>query len=88
MVIGRWLGESVALGGALVVGLGVGGVVVAFGSGADGLPPFVVFVCTDDAWIRFLGGMTAAAGVAIVALTVWMLAPLAVGVRLMSARDL
>jgi ABC-type transport system involved in multi-copper enzyme maturation permease subunit len=45
VVIGRWLGESAALGGALVVGLGIGGLVVAFGSGADGLPQFVFFVC-------------------------------------------
>ena len=177
VLIGRWLGESAALGGALVVGLGIGGFVVAFGSGADGLPRFVFFVCaavvlasiflsiaaaiasaTDtrvvalcvgtfawcffvllydgaalslagwltgsaggrvlfgsvfgnpsdlirvvtlsvagtpnvlgaagDAWIRFLGGTTAAAAAAIVALTVWMIAPLAVGVRLMNARDL
>ena len=177
VVIGRWLGESAALGGALVVGLGVGGVVVAFGSGVDGLPRFVLFVCaavalaviflsiaaaiasaTDkrvvalgvaifawcffvllydgaalslagwltgsvggrilfgsvfgnpadlvrvvmlslagtpnvlgaagDAWVRFLGGTSAAAAAAIGALTLWMIAPLAVGVRLMSARDL
>ncbi len=44
VLIGRWLGESIALGGALVVGLGVGGSVVVFGSGADGLPRFAVFV--------------------------------------------
>ena len=177
VLIGRWLGESAALGGALVVGLGVGGFVVAFGSGADGLPRFALFVCgavvlaviflsiaaaiasaTDtrvvalgvgtfawcffvllydgaalslagwltgsvggrvlfgsvfgnpadlirvitlsvagtpnvlgaagDAWIRFLGGTTVAAAAAIVALTVWMIAPLAVAARLMSTRDL
>ena len=177
VVIGRWLGESAALGGALVVGLGIGGLVVAFGSGADGLPQFVFFVCaavvlaviflsiaaaiasaTDtrvvalgagtfawcffvllydgaalslagwltgsvggrvlfgsifgnpadlirvvtlsvagtpnvlgaagDAWVRFLGGTNGAAAAAIVALTVWTIAPLAVGVRLMRTRDL
>ena len=45
VLIGRWLGESAALGGALVVGLGAGGLVVAFGSGADGLPRFLLFIC-------------------------------------------
>ena len=177
VVIGRWLGESAALGGALVVGLGVGGLVVAFGSGAHGLAQFVLFVgaavvlavlflsiaaaiaaATDnrvvalgagtfawcffvllydgavlslagwltgsvggrvlfgsvfgnpvdlirvvtlsvagtpnvlgaagDAWVRFLGGPSAAAAAAIAALTLWVTAPLAVGVRLMTTRDL
>jgi Cu-processing system permease protein len=177
VVIGRWMGESAALAGAIVVGLGVGGGVVALGSGAEGLPRFVVFVlaavvlaliflsiaaaiasATDkrvaalgvgtfawfffvllydgaalslagwitgslggrvlfgsvfgnptdlirvvtlsvagtpnvlgaagDAWIRFLGGTTTATVAAMSALTAWMLAPLAVGVRLMSRRDL
>jgi Cu-processing system permease protein len=176
VVIGRWMGESVALAGAIVVGLGVGGGVVALGSGVDGLPRFAVFVlaavvlaviflsiaaaiasATDkrvaalgagtfawfffvllydgaalslagwitgslggrvlfgsvfgnpadlirvvtlsvagtpnvlgaagDAWIRFLGGTTMATVAAMSALTAWMLAPLAVGVRLMSRRD-
>jgi Cu-processing system permease protein len=177
VVIGRWMGESAALAGAIVVGLGVGGGVVALGSGVDGLPRFAVFVlaavvlaviflsiaaaiasATDkrvaalgagtfawfffvllydgaalslagwisgslggrvlfgsvfgnpadlirvvtlsiagtpnvlgaagDAWIRFLGGTTTATVAAMSALTAWMLAPLAVGVRLMSRRDL
>ena len=177
VLIGRWLGESAALGGALIVGLGVGGGVVVSGSGAAGLPRFVLFVlasaalaiiflsiaaaiaaATDkrvgalgvatfawcffvllydgaalsvagwltgslggrvlfgsvfgnpadlirvvtllvagtpnvlgaagDAWIRFLGGTTTAAVAAVVALAVWMLTPLAVGVRLMNGRDL
>lgn len=176
-MIGRWLGESAALAGAIVVGLGVGAGIVAFGSGTDGLPQFVVFVvaavglaviflsiaaaiaaATDtrlvalgagtfawfffvllydgaalsaagfisgsvggrvlcasvfgnpadlirvvtlsvagtpnvlgaagDAWVRFLGGTTAATFAATAALTAWMIVPLAVGVRLMSGRDL
>ena len=177
VLIGRWLGESAALGCALIAGLGIGGSVVLFGSDAAGLPRFVLFVlasaalaiiflsiaaviaaATDtrvvalgvatftwcffvllydgaalsvagwltgsvggrvlfgsvfgnpadmirvitlsvagtpnvlgaagDAWIRFLGGTTTAAVAAVVALAVWMVAPLAVGVRLMNARDL
>ena len=177
VLIGRWVGESAALGGALIVGLGVGGSGVVSGSGAGGLPRFGLFVvasaalaiiflsiaaaiaaATDkrvvalgvatfawcffvllydgvalsvagwltgslggrvlfgsvfgnpadlirvvtlsvagtpnvlgaagDAWIRFLGGTTTAAVAAVVALAVWMVSPLAVGVWLMNARDL
>ena len=47
-----------------------------------------VLGAAGDAWIRFLGGTTAAAVAAVVALAVWMVAPLAVGVRLMNGRDL
>ncbi len=177
IVIGRWLGESAALAGSIVAGLGIGGGIVAFGSGTDGLARFVFFVvatvvlaviflsiaaaiasATDkrvvalgvgtfawfffvllydgaalslagwitgsvggrvlfgsvfgnpvdlirvatlsvagtpnvlgaagDAWIRFLGGTTTATVAAMTALAAWMLAPLAVGVRLMRGRDL
>jgi Cu-processing system permease protein len=177
IVIGRWLGESAALAGSIVAGLGIGGGIVAFGSGTDGLARFVFFVlatvvlaviflsiaaaiasATDkrvvalgvgtfvwfffvllydgaalslagwitgslggrvlfgsvfgnpvdlirvatlsvagtpnvlgaagDAWIRFLGGTTTATVAAMTALAAWMVAPLAVGVRLMSRRDL
>ena len=44
VLVGRWLGESVALSSSIVTGLGIGGAIVAFGSGADGLPRFVFFV--------------------------------------------
>jgi ABC-type transport system involved in multi-copper enzyme maturation permease subunit len=177
VLIGRWLGESSALAGAIAVGLGIGGGIVAFGSGTDGLPQFAFFVLTSivlaviflsiasaiaaatdkrvvalgvgvftwlffvllydgaalsfagwisgslggrvlfasvfanpadvirvvtlsvagtpnvlgasgDAWIRFLGGTTAATLAAIAALTAWLMAPLAVGIRLIGARDL
>ena len=47
-----------------------------------------VLGAAGDAWIRFLGGTTAAAVAAVVALAVWMVTPLAVGVRLMNGRDL
>ncbi len=177
VLVGRWLGESVALGASIVTGLGIGGVIIASGSGADGLLRFIFFVlssvvlatiflsiaaaiasATDtrvvalgvatfawfffvllydgaalslagwltgslggrilfgsvfgnptdlirvvalsvagapnvlgaagDAWVRFLGGATGAAVAAMVALTVWMIAPLLLGVRLISTRDL
>jgi Cu-processing system permease protein len=44
VVVGRWLGESAALAGAIVIGLGIGGGIVASGSGAGGLPRFIVFM--------------------------------------------
>jgi Cu-processing system permease protein len=177
VVVGRWIGESIALGGAIVVGLGVGASVVVLGNGADGLMGFVAFVsgavvlamtflsiaaaiaaATDkraaalgigtfvwcffvllydgaalsvagwitgslggrillgsvfgnpadlirvvtlsvagtpnvlgaagEAWIRFLGGTTAATVAAIAALAAWTAAPLGVGAYLMKGRDL
>jgi hypothetical protein len=47
-----------------------------------------VLGAAGDAWIRFLGGTTTATVAAMSALTAWMLAPLAVGVRLVNQRDL
>lgn len=44
ILIGRWLGESAALAGAVAGGLGIAGVVVAFNSGTDGLPRYAFFV--------------------------------------------
>jgi len=47
VLIGRWIGESVALAGALVAGLGTGGAIVAFNSGPEGLLSFVSFVAAS-----------------------------------------
>ena len=177
ILLGRWLGECVALAGAIVVGLGVGGAWIAFGSGTDGVAPFLVFVAlaatlaiiflsiaaaiaassdkraaalglgifawfffvllydgialsaagwlsgprggrllfasvfanpvdlvrvsaltlagtrgvlgaTGEAWIRFLGGQTAATVAAVVAVVTWAAAPLSVGVMMLRRRDL
>ena len=44
VVLGRWLGESAALAGAIGAGLGIGGLLVVSGSGVDGLPQFVFFI--------------------------------------------
>jgi ABC-type transport system involved in multi-copper enzyme maturation permease subunit len=44
VLIGRWMGQSAALTGAMAIGLGAGGGCVAFTSGTDGLVPFVFFV--------------------------------------------
>jgi Cu-processing system permease protein len=44
VLIGRWLGESIALSSSIMIGLGIGGAIVAFASGTDGLPRFVFFV--------------------------------------------
>lgn len=43
VVIGRWIGESIALGGSIVVGLGVGASVIVLGSGTGGLMGFAAF---------------------------------------------
>lgn len=177
VLIGRWLGESAALAGAIVLGLGIGGGIVAFGSGTNGLAQFTFFVLASvvlatiflaiaaavaaatekrvvalgaaifvwfffallydgamlslagwmtgslggrvlfgsvfgnpadlirvvtlsvagtpnvlgaagDAWVRFLGGSTAATLAAIAALTAWVVVPLAAGIQLIRARDL
>jgi Cu-processing system permease protein len=177
VLVGRWLGESAALAGSIVAGLGIGAGVVAFGSGTEGFLGFAFFIlasvvlatvflsiaaaiaaATDkrvvalgaatfawfffvllydgaalslagwltgslggrilfgsvfgnptdlirvvalsvsgtpnvlgaagDAWVRFLGGATGAAVAAAAGLTVWLIAPLLVGVRLITARDL
>lgn len=47
VVIGRWLGESAALASTIVVGLGLGGAIVAFSVGFDGLPQFAFFVAAS-----------------------------------------
>jgi len=43
VLVGRWLGESAALGGAIVFGLATGAIVILAASGADGIGGFAVF---------------------------------------------
>jgi Cu-processing system permease protein len=47
VLVGRWIGESAALAAAIIVGLGLGGGIIAFGSGTDGLAPFAFFIMTS-----------------------------------------
>jgi hypothetical protein len=47
-----------------------------------------VLGASGDAWIRFLGGTATAGIAAIAALAVWMIAPLAVALRVIGSRDL
>jgi Cu-processing system permease protein len=42
VILGRWCGQSAALGCALAVGLGAGGVVVALGAGATDVVRFLI----------------------------------------------
>ncbi|HEV8347250.1 MAG TPA: ABC transporter permease subunit [Vicinamibacterales bacterium] len=44
VLVGRWVGESAALAGAIALGFGTGGALVAFGSGSGGLLRFAFFV--------------------------------------------
>ena len=44
VLLARWLGECVALVGAIVGGLGLGGAIVAMQNGASGLSGFLLFV--------------------------------------------
>jgi len=43
VLVGRWLGQAAALGGAVAAGLGMGACVIAFGSGVDGIGRFALF---------------------------------------------
>ncbi len=47
VLLGRWIGESVALGGAIAIGFGAGGGIVAFGSGTEGVFRFAFFVAAS-----------------------------------------
>jgi Cu-processing system permease protein len=51
VLLGRWMGESAALGSALVAGFGAGAVMVAFGSGTAGTAGFVVFAVATFALV-------------------------------------
>jgi Cu-processing system permease protein len=43
VLVGRWLGQAAALGGAILAGLSIGAGVVALGSGVDGIGRFALF---------------------------------------------
>jgi Cu-processing system permease protein len=43
VLVGRWLGESIALAGTIGGGLAAGALVIVYGSGADGLARFTLF---------------------------------------------
>lgn len=43
VLVGRWMGELAALGGAIVVGFGLGAIVIASNAGADGATRFLAF---------------------------------------------
>jgi Cu-processing system permease protein len=44
ILVARWMGELAALGGAVILGFGIGGGVVATSAGLDGAERFVFFV--------------------------------------------
>jgi ABC-type transport system involved in multi-copper enzyme maturation permease subunit len=60
VLLGRWIGESAALAGAIVVGCATGAVIVAFSSGTGGLLRFVFFVAASIALGTIFLSMAAA----------------------------
>jgi Cu-processing system permease protein len=49
VLVGRWLGQAAALGGAIVAGLSIGAGVIALGSGVDGIGRFALFAAASIA---------------------------------------
>lgn len=49
ILVGRWAGQLTALGGAIVLGFGIGGGIVASSAGVEGLAGFVWFVAASMA---------------------------------------
>jgi Cu-processing system permease protein len=49
VLVGRWLGESAALGGAVVAGFGMGGAAIAWSAGPEGLGGFAFFAAASAA---------------------------------------
>jgi Cu-processing system permease protein len=47
VMLGRWLGELVALGGAIAIGFGIGGAIVAASAGVEGIAAYVLFVAAS-----------------------------------------
>jgi Cu-processing system permease protein len=43
ILVGRWLGQAAALGGAVLAGLSIGAGMIALGSGVDGIGRFALF---------------------------------------------
>jgi len=62
VVVGRWIGETAALGGAIAVGFGVGGALIALAAGADGLLRFAIFVAATLALAVIFLSIAAAVG--------------------------
>jgi Cu-processing system permease protein len=49
ILLGRWLGECAALGGAILVGFGIAAAVIASANGVAGLPGFALFAAASAA---------------------------------------
>jgi Cu-processing system permease protein len=60
VLLGRWIGESAALAGAIAIGCAAGAVIVAFSSGTDGMLRFVFFVVASIALGTIFLSMAAA----------------------------
>ncbi|MCC7416203.1 MAG: ABC transporter permease subunit [Acidobacteria bacterium] len=60
ILFGRWLGELAALGGAIALGFGAGGAIIASSSGPDGLTAFAAFVALSVALAAIFLSLAAA----------------------------
>jgi len=47
VLVGRWMGELAALGGAIVLGFGIGAIAIGSSAGIDGVERFVWFVAAS-----------------------------------------
>ena len=64
VLIGRWIGEATALGGAIVFGFGVGAIVIASSAGTEGLLRYAFFVAASAMLAIIFLSIAAAIGVA------------------------
>ncbi len=64
VLMGRWIGEMAALGGAIVLGFGAGGFAIGSSAGIEGLPSYAFLVAASIAVAAIFLSIAAAVAVA------------------------